>query len=219
MRKVLACAAAAAAMAFSGAANAGVIVMTNSTDTVINGGTALQFSNSEVTLTVKAGVFTQTGQVEVVAGAYGARPVAYSPGLGVLTNNDNSHTIDGSGRLEAVILEFSQNVIITGLTFGYFDGDDDFEFFFDLDMDGIVERVLSNIDIPNSGFIDMTGLFGDAGTLFGVGANHSSDSFKLKKVYYELAPEVPLPAALPLFLAGAAGVGFASRRRKGAAKA
>lgn len=206
-------------MAFAGSANAGVIVMTDSTDTPINGGQALQFSNGEVTLTVSAGVFVESGQVEVVEGAYNARPVAYSPGLGILTHNDNSHTIDGSGRKEAAILEFSQNVIITGLTFGYFDGDDDFEFFFDADMDSIVERVLSNIDIPNSGFIDMTGFFSQAGSLFGVGANYHDDSFKLKKVYYELAPEVPLPAALPLFLAGAAGVGFVSRRRKGAAKA
>lgn len=217
MRNLIACAAAAAAMAIAGVANAGVLTLTNATATSINGGQQLQFSNSEVTLIVSAGTFTQTGEVEVVQGANGARPVAYSPGLGVTTKWDDSHTIDGSGPLEAVILLFSQPVIITGLTFGWFDSQDDFEFFFDLDLDGIVERVLSNINIPGSGFVDMTGLFADAGVLFGVGANHKSDSFKLKKVHYELAPEIPVPAALPLFLAGLAGLGFAGRRRKAAA--
>ena len=214
MRNIIACAAAAAAMAFAGVASAGVLTLTNATATSINGGQQLQFSNSEVTLVVSAGTFVQTGEVEVVKGANGARPVAYSPGVGLLTTRDDNHAVDGSGKLEALILEFSKPVVITGLTFGWFGSKSDFDFFFDTDLDGLVERVLKDIKITASGFVDMTGLFSEGGVLFGVGANGKNDYFKLKKVHYELLPEVPLPAALPLFLAGLAGLGFAGRRRK-----
>lgn len=45
--------------------------------------------------------------------------------------------------------------------------------------------------------------------------NNSNSAVLIATITSELIPnEVPLPAALPLFLAGVAGMGFASRRRK-----
>ncbi|MEX6632162.1 VPLPA-CTERM sorting domain-containing protein [Hyphococcus lacteus] len=41
------------------------------------------------------------------------------------------------------------------------------------------------------------------------------DSFRISSISFDLAPsEVPIPAALPLFLAGLAGVGAIGRKRK-----
>ena len=211
MRKFFGIAAAAAALLMPAVASAATVTTTSATDTVINGGAGLRFTGSDgVILTVTAGLYT--GSNVITPGAQNARPVAYSSGLGATNDGDSEHTVDGGGDLEALILTFSAPVKILSLTFGYFDSLDDFDFFFDTDANGSLNLVFSNFDIPNSAVADITGLFTSIGTVFGVGAGNSNDSFKLKKITYEVVREVPVPAALPLFFAGLAGLGFATRK-------
>lgn len=210
MRKAIAICAAAAA--FAGSAEAATITFASAAATAVPGG--FSFSSGGITVTLTAGLFVDDAVGNVTPGQLNAQPKIYSPGVGVSHNGDDDHTIDGAGNNEAVILTFSQNVIIDQITFGYFDGDDDYDFFFDSNSDGVLNRVLNNIDIPNSGVSNLAALFLQPGRWFAIGADGSDDSFKLKAISFRAAPVVPIPAALPLFAAGLAGLGFAARRRR-----
>jgi hypothetical protein len=208
MRGVLSVWAAIAALAFAGGAQAALFNLgSTSGATAVPGG--YQKTVDGITLTVTAGTFTGSG---VTPGGNGADPQIYSFGTGVWTDNDGQHTIDGYGPNELVILTFSDEVSLDALLFGYFDFLDDFDFFVDTDGDGLLEHIATDIDIPGSGLYTFTSAF--VSSVFGVGADHWDDSFKLRKVYVSAPPEIPAPAALPLFLAGAAGLGLAGFRRK-----
>ncbi|MBI1364604.1 MAG: hypothetical protein GC153_01430 [Alphaproteobacteria bacterium] len=209
MRFLTGVAAALATLSAAGAACATTFDLSSTAGwTVIPGG--YQQTVDGITLTVTAGTFTDS---TITPGGNGAHPQIYNGyGTGVWTNNDSQHTIDGSGYHEFVMLSFSQNVILDALRFSYFDSLDDFDLFADTNSDSALEHLASDIDIPNNGYYSLSTTL--ISSLFGVGADHSSDSFKLKKVYVTAAPEVPLPMALPLFLSGAAGLGFAGFARK-----
>jgi hypothetical protein len=206
MRIVLALAAAAGLFA-SASAHAAIIETTSATATSVPGG--YRFTQGDIVLTITGGLFTSGGLV--TPGAQNARPHAYSIGLGESNDGDTEHTIDGNGDYEVLILAFNKTVQITGFVFSYFDGTDEFDFFFDSNNDGALNRVLDEVNIPNSGLALISSMFNTPGKWFGVGAD-GTDSFKLKAVNYTTV--VPLPAAFPLFLAGAAAIGFASRKRK-----
>lgn len=200
--------AAAAAIFTGGAANATTFNLTSGYTSVPGG---YQYTVDGITLTITAGGFADNATGNVTPGQGGARPYIYSPGVGISYNGDNDHTIDGSGQNDVLILTFSQNVVIDGLQFGYFGSTDDFDFFYDTDTNGVLNRVLNDIDIPNSGVALLASLFSQSGDWFGVGADGSDDSFKLKSVSVSV---VPLPAAAPFFIAGAGALGFLRRKAK-----
>lgn len=208
MRIVLGLAAAAAVLA-STPANAAIIETTSANATAVAGG--YRFTQGDIVLTITGGLFNSAGLV--TPGAQNARPHAYSIGLGASNDGDDDHTIDGGGDYEVLILAFNKTVQITGFVFSYFDGSDEFDFFFDSNNDGTLNRVLDEVNIPDNGLALISAMFSTPGKWFGVGAD-GKDSFKLKAVKYTKVTEVPLSAAFPLFLAGAAAIGFASRKRK-----
>ena len=118
---------------------------------------------------------------------------------------DDSHQIDGSGLRDLVVFTFDETVRLTDLAFSFVDADDDFVLF-TLDDAGVLS-VFSLFDVLSDGVaLDVVG------RSFGIGAFDHSDDFKLTAMSFEAAP-VPVPAAAPLFLAGAALAGAARRRR------
>ncbi|WP_375201752.1 VPLPA-CTERM sorting domain-containing protein [Hyphococcus sp.] len=223
-----------AALTLSGAHATTIYTTSGSGDLVSNNGSSQVYEDGGVTMTLSAGLFTDTpvtGDAVVTPGQYGARPVAYSPGTGITHNqNDGQHLIDGYFP-EVAILEFDTTVQLTGALFSHVDTYDTFDLFIDSNNDGILERIYENLAMPNSSyaFVDLFSL-NLVGKLFGIGTSSYSyncrmtmygekcDSYspawKLKKLKFEEVPDVPLPAALPLFMAGLAGFGFASRKKK-----
>lgn len=210
MRQAISICAALAALA--GSAEAATVTFTSAAATAVSGG--FSFTSGGITVTITAGLFADDAAGKVTPGQLNARPKVYSPGVGISHDGDSDHTIDGAGNNEALILTFSQNVLIDSIGFGYFDGDDDYDFFFDSNSDGVLNRVLNNVDIPDAGVSNLSALFLQPGRWFAIGADGSDDSFKLKSISFRAAPVVPVPAAFPLFVAGLAAFGFASRRRK-----
>ena len=225
--------AAAAALSITSAHATAIYTTSGSSDLVSNGYNSQVYQDDGVTMTVTAGLFTDTavtGDAVVTPGGNGARPVAYSPGTGITHDTDGQHLVDGYYP-EVLILSFDTAVQLTGAVFSYVDSFDTFDLFIDSDNDGILERVFENLAMPDSSvaFVDLLS-FNLVGTLFGIGTSSyeycyedqygrekcrdKSPEWKLKAVKFEEVPDVPLPAALPLFLAGLAGFGFASRKKK-----
>lgn len=224
--------AAAAALTVTGAHASSIYTTSGSSDLVSNNYNSQVYEDDGVTMTVTAGLFTDTavtGDAVVTPGQYGARPVAYSPGTGVTHNdNDGQHYVDGYYP-EVVILSFDKVVQLTAAMFSYVDTHDTFDLFVDTDNDGVLERLFENLAMPDTSIalVDLVSL-NLVGKLFGIGTSSYqrcyyhygykkcetySPAWKLKKVAFEEVPEVPLPAALPLFLAGLAGFGFATRKK------
>ena len=226
--------AAAVALSISSAHATTIYTTSGSSDLVSNGYNSQVYEDNGVTMTVTAGLFTDTpvtGDAVVTPGQYGARPVAYSPGTGIVhNNNDGQHLVDGNFP-EVLILSFDTTVQLTSALFSYVDTNDTFDLFVDTNNDGILERIFENLAMPNNSIANVDLLsFNLVGKLFGIGTsaysyncqmtkygescNTFSPSWKLKNLKFEEVPDVPLPAALPLFLAGLAGFGFASRKKK-----
>ncbi|MCQ8185780.1 VPLPA-CTERM sorting domain-containing protein [Parvularcula maris] len=150
----------------------------------------------------------------------------YSQGLGINQPND-WHTVDGKGTNEAIVISAQENGVdvairLTSIEFGYFGSNSDFDLLVD-DGNGSLDRVINDQNIGANN----PALLSELGTAFVIGADQECrlfagceyDYFKLKSFSYELLSdidsEVPVPGALPLFLAGAAGFGALRRKRQG----
>lgn len=130
-------------------------------------------------------------------------------GLGALSENDNVN--DQTQLGEYIVLTFSRAVQIAGIEFNA--GDDtncsspDSEGpcgFFDLFIDNIFFANLQAADLVSGPFF---------GTSFRFVASTAGAGFAIAKLFVEDAPAIPTPGALPLLLAGLAGLGFAARRK------
>lgn len=226
-------AAAAAACLSIGTAGAATFHLSTGNG-VDNGDGTFAFSADGVGLVVSAGLFDDVPNAVIVPGADGAVVTQTSAGLGVTDNYDTSSDVDGLGDNDALIFAFDRLVKIEGIWFSNFDLDDDVDFFFE-NADGDLERhsaYLLSVALDLDGFLDISvflGLFPTLdpnlliGSLFGFGADDDgilglfADNFKIKAIKVkDLSPpgEIPVPAALPLFLSGLAGFGVAARRRK-----
>ncbi len=131
------------------------------------------------------------------------------------TGSENDHQIDGSGRNDVAVFQFDQDVILDAVSFTsrYNSNGDQFAFFFDTDNDGDLELVQNGLDAnPTDTYSFLGGLLKE-GDLFGIGAISSDDDFKLESLTVSVSV-VPLPAALPLYGAGIAVLGFIGYRRK-----
>ncbi|MEZ5893526.1 MAG: VPLPA-CTERM sorting domain-containing protein [Parvularculaceae bacterium] len=237
--KLLISAAVAAVVATGAASASSIYTVAGSSDLVSNNGSYQVYEDNGIQMKLSAGLFTDTavtGDAVVTPGQYGARPVPYSPGTGIThNNNDGQHTVD-SNYPEVAIMLFDTAVQLTGVWLSYVDPSDTFDLFIDTDNDGILERIEQNLALPDSSvaFVDLLA-YNLVGKLFGIGASgyesckevYSAQKrkyvtkcetiysdWKLKKVVFEEVSDVPLPAALPLFMAGLAGFGFATRKKR-----
>ncbi len=157
-------------------------------------------------------------------GVYGYGKIGQSKGNGLYIDVGlvDNHEIDGRGPNEVAMFEFDQSVTIESVSFTHVDSDDTFSFFYDDHSDGILtnDEVDLNIDIPGSGDYSFNDAF--ISSLFGIGANDGScgwfscevNDFKIASITVNTISAVPLPAALPLYGAGMAIIGFLGWRRK-----
>lgn len=196
------------------------------------GGSSQTYEKHGIAMKVSAQIFNDDGTVD---NSRSVNPSVGSYGTYIYNSRyDNTHQVDGSGLNERLVLGFSMPVKILSATFSYVDSDDGFDFFFDQDNNGSLEWIFQGEDIPGNSWIgtfDFTSLADMyIGDLFALGASVSkcvkrkwngkckkyvSHDWKLKAITVEKhIPEVPVPAALPLFLAGLGALGWAKRRRK-----
>ncbi len=181
-----------------------------------------EYTIDGLVLTVTGGLYTDTASTSgavVTPSSRDAEPRVWSPGTGLDHDggnglaDDTNHMVDGDGGNEILILYFNQQVQLASALFSYVDSNDGFDFFADTDGDGILERLAQDIDIPGSNLASLMS-FNVVSNYFGIGASGSNDEWKLKAINAIPVSDVPLPAALPLFLAGLAGFGFASRKKR-----
>jgi hypothetical protein len=182
-----------------------------------------EYTVDGIVMTVSAGIYTDTasaGGAVVTPNGNDAEPRVYSPGTGVDIDsgnglpNDQEFEVDGNNGNEVLILSFDEDVQLVSALFASVGFDDDFDFFMDTNGDGVLERLAQDIDIPNGNLFDFFA-FDLVGKLFGIGASGFNDEWKLSALTVRaVVSDVPLPAALPLFIAGLAGFGFAARRKQ-----
>ncbi len=128
------------------------------------------------------------------------------------------HQIDGNGKDEVAVFQFSQNVTLESISFNYYQNDsngaDAFAFFFDSDDDGKLELVNGNLDANSSDTYMFLNAFLKTGNMFGIGAIDGAHDFKIASLTVSNLSVVPLPAGLPLYGAGLVILGFIGWRRK-----
>jgi hypothetical protein len=167
------------------------------------------FNEDGITLTVAPAAITLGATPAQDTVATQGQVGQYSGGLGISQNSNESHQVDGYGVNELLVLAFSETVRIVSAEFRYVSSNDDFEFWHDDERNGSLDGdYVFTADIPGSLVYVFAGNY--VSDLFGIGATHKSDDFKL---YALTISPVPLPAALPMF-ASAFGAFGAVRLRK-----
>lgn len=228
------CAAAFAVASTLGTAFASTFQLTsgNGTD---NGDGTYSFSVDGIGLTVSAGLFANVPNAVIVPGADNAHTVQTGAGLGVSDNGDTTSDIDGLGDNDALIFTFDRLVRLDFVGFTNVDLTDDADFFFEQGGQLVRHNAgLLSIELGLNPVLDLSlliSLFPGLdpslliGTMFGIGADADgilgllTDDFKIGSLSVtdlSMPPgQVPIPAAMPLFLAGLAGFRFAMRRKSG----
>jgi len=131
-------------------------------------------------------------------------------GLGAFSENDFNNDQTQFNSLESIEFDFGSAVSVSNIEFNAGDDNDcsgpqteggcgDF----DLWIDGMFVATLTAVDL----FTDVL-----TGTTFEFRAVTPGAGFVIAQ--FELVNEVPIPGAIPLFLAGMAGMGVAARRRR-----
>lgn len=182
--------------------------------------TSHSFSSGDLDLTVTAYQHNQgvLGQ-QIKVGRWGT-------GLGSQFSGDSDHKVDGNGPDEIVLFDFGRKVTIERVWFSYFDHYDDFEL--GSYSGSTLNSYLSDLNISAawcSGSCNgYSNDFGRStlnsaqklmGSILGIGSDHESDQFKIKKIkvsYDDVAP-VPLPASGLLLMGALGGIGLMRRRK------
>ena len=143
-------------------------------------------------------------------------------GLGL---GSGSGLIDTHGSNEDILLLwFSEDVQITGLTFSWFDSDNqqdpgqaDIAHFYAVDFVAeSIELLDSFYGQDNDGDPETFGGLNFTGSLFAIGAAEIGDGdsdYWLASIEYETLADVPAPASLPLLALGLIAISGAVRRR------
>lgn len=241
MRMVLSILAAVAAAGTNTPAIAAEVIWFDSDHTVYGGdystGTSLLFSGSGVN--VRASGWSIHGDGDIYKAQLGVWP----DGLGVKNGrDDNSHTIDNSGFLDFVLLQFDQVVELESARFwtgwhGMNDTDatlgytvTGLPFATPPALHGLPQSQLASLDLHGSGgwgnsgdsFRDVNPS-GHVGNLWLIGAAFDNpegskklDGFKLDKLTFSLVPPsaVPEPSTWAMLLVGFGAIGGAMRSRR-----
>lgn len=137
-------------------------------------------------------------------------------GLAIYSSGgDSNHEIDGRKKNDVAVFDFSKSVTLESVTFTskYNTNEDRFAFFFDTGDDGSLNLINSSLNAnPTDTYSFLGGLL-KTGDLFGIGAIGKYHDFKIASMTVSVSA-VPLPAALPLYGAGMAVLGFIGYRRK-----
>ena len=134
-------------------------------------------------------------------------------GLAALSEMDDTQDQTQFDSMEAIEFVFDAAVFLTNIEFNAGDDNDCSGpqtegpcGFFDLYIDGAFFDTIEAVDLLTTVFF---------GTIFEFRAVTPGAGFTIAQFEVSVN-EVPIPGALPLLLAGLAGLGFASRRRKSA---
>ncbi|MGP1356726.1 VPLPA-CTERM sorting domain-containing protein [Roseicyclus sp.] len=180
-------------------------------DVTSNSGTAVRAISDGLRVHITGRVFRHgIGSTSATSDA-----TAWSNGIGLLRNqwHHDSHLVDGHYD-EYLMLNFSEEVRLTSLTFSYADHRDDWRVYSGSFADFTFEDSgqLSNAGFVQTALVDSLAL----GTHFLVGTRNSHSGWKLQGLTVDLAP-VPLPATGLLLLAGLGGLAVMRKRRAAAA--
>lgn len=178
-------------------------------------------SNSGVTVTVTAYSTTDGNSWDT-----GNITQNGSAGMGVRNGpNDDSHTIDNSGRMDYLLFSFSTAVDLTSFTMGFVDGDNDYRWAVGSpggSLDNRLDTLFSsgsNVNPPTQGPTPITYTLSGNGTylLLGASSSGSNDRFKVSALtinYGANTTTVPDGGSSLLLLGAALSVlGLAARRK------
>lgn len=225
-------AAAFAAVTIAAPASAGTIVLSGSNS---NGSTGNERSFSDGETSVVASGWSIDSDGKVREGALGQ----WSHGLGVMNSSgDNSHTVDNSGRIDFVLLQFAEEVILDTVTFntgwhGMYDTDatigvSNTMFTTTPDWNYVAAtsalagynffEAISNGGGSQTRGVNPSGFSGNSWIIAASASNydHYKDGFKLAAITFQTVPTaaVPEPGTWALMLVGFGFAGGMMRRRK-----
>ncbi|MBL4907324.1 MAG: VPLPA-CTERM sorting domain-containing protein [Sneathiella sp.] len=171
---------------------------------------ALNYEEDGLLLSVSAGRYKHSAVLD-----QGEIKQYNGNGLTIWSHKDNNHEIDGHKSKDVAVFEFSEHVILESVTFGYNGSDDRFAYFFDEGDNGSLDLINSALNAnPTNDIYTFLGSLLKSGDFFGIGALGENDDFKIRSLTVNRVSAVPLPAALPLYGAGIAILGFVGWRRK-----
>lgn len=165
--------------------------------------TGLSYAKDGLTLTAVA--YTSAGATQLIQDI-----TPENSGLGALSENDNINDQTQPG--EWLALTFNTAVRLSGIEFNAGNdtncstpGSEGPCGFFDLFIDNVFFGNLLATDLVTGPFF---------GTAFRFVPTTAGAGFAIARLIAEGAPAIPLPASLPLLLAGVAGLAFAAGRKR-----
>ncbi|MCR9215063.1 MAG: VPLPA-CTERM sorting domain-containing protein [Proteobacteria bacterium] len=233
MKSLLTAIATAGVIAFA-AAGAQASTTFNLGGSYVSGADSLYYHENGIGLTVTAQHYHGSGNPHS-----SEKVTRFGAGVGAKNWSHDDPLVDGNNHYNDVVnFNFDQTVKLESVMFSYFDDekkrikvcvaryhgwcvdydriwvpapDDEFSFF--AEKDGEYQQIANNLDGNPYNFI-----YDWIGDKFGIGASDKNDEFLIKSI---TVSAVPLPAALPLYGAGLAVMGFVGwrKRRKAAAQA
>ncbi len=169
------------------------------------------FEADGIGLTVRAATFDGAGEIDGRAWVN-----QDGNGLGVSSSVADNPMVDGRNPNDLLIFEFDRDVQLLAASFTENELLDDFNFFVDFGA-GLEPYLPGNprTDIPGREF-SSTYIFRQEwlGDLFGIGADHHSDDFRVAALEVSAVTVMPLPPSLLMLAAACAGVAAAGRRRR-----
>jgi hypothetical protein len=237
MKKRVSLALAASALALSGFAQAAMLEIDLSRAGLLAGGHSISSSDTGQQLVYSQ--LTTSGLLEVYAqsletsGLYWGSIeglTSFDSGLGINKSWLDDHQVDGNGQNEGVRFDFKLDGISTAMNmrrfgFTYVGSNDDVHVYGNANG-GTSMTSVGNVNIgqdspyaPWPGTVSVNGTLNLASLV--LAAQGHDDDFKISSLTIDLGGgidiidgEVPLPAALPVFLTGLAGLGFARKKKK-----